>query len=164
MREVTNFLRANDVYFLLGLSLLTLILLISSISTSRKLAGLNRRRNAKLEEGRLGDILDCLMDQSTSLSEVRARLDQVDSRQCEHGQALMRSLSSLGLVRFNAFDDVGGEQSFAVVLLDSDRNGIAFSSLYGRQDCRVYAKAICNGQGERPLSAEEQQALANAIK
>lgn len=164
MREVVDFFKANDAYFLFGLSVLSLILLISNIVLSRKLGRLNRRRNAKLEEGRLGDVLDCIMDQSTSLSEARARLDEIHSLQGEHEQALKRAMSNVGITRFNAFDDVGGEQSFAVALLDSDRNGVVLSSLYGRQDSRVYAKAIYNGQGERPLSAEEQQALAKALK
>lgn len=164
MREVADFLKANDAYFLLGLSVLSVALLVGNISTSRKLAKLTRRRNVRLEDGRLGDILDCLTDQSAALGDVRARLDEVHSLQSEHGQALTRTLSNVGITRFNAFDDVGGEQSFAVVLLDSERNGVAFSSLYGRQDSRVYAKAISNGQGERPLSSEEQQALAQALK
>jgi hypothetical protein len=76
----------------------------------------------------------------------------------------MRCLKKVGIVRYNAFDDVGGEQSFAVALLDSDANGVVISGLYGRQDSRVYAKAIYKGQGERPLSDEEQQALGKALK
>ena len=164
MREIMSFLRANDAYFLLGLSGLSLILIACNISVYRKLAGLNRRRNVKLEDGRVGDILDCLMDQSTGMSTLREGLDGAKATQTEQGQALARCLSNVGMVRFNAFDDVGGEQSFAVVLLDSERNGVALSSVYGRQDSRVYAKAICKGQGERPLSTEEQQALAKALK
>lgn len=164
MREIFHFVRANDPYFMLGLCVLSLILVIVDISLSRKLGSLNRRRNAKLEEGRVGDILDCLADQSNSLAGVSARLDGIDSRQTALQEALRQALSNRGIVRFNAFSDVGGEQSFAVALLDSNRNGVVLSSVYGRQDSRVYAKAIVNGQGERPLSEEEQQALAKALK
>jgi hypothetical protein len=164
MREVADFLKANDAYFLLGLSALSLILIICTASMSRRLTQISRRRNARLEDGRLGDIIDCLNDQSQALSSVQTQLEEVRIKQSEHGQAIVPCLSNIGIVRFNAFDDVGGDQSFAVVLLDSDRNGVAFSSLYGRQDSRIYAKAIYNGEGERPLSAEEQQALAKALK
>lgn len=164
MREVADFLKANDAYFLLGLSALSLILLICTVTMFRKLARIGRRRNVRLEDGRLGDIIDCLNDQSSVLSSLQTQLEDVRTKQSEHGQALVPCLSNVGVVRFNAFDDVGGDQSFAVVLLDSDKNGVAFSSLYGRQDSRIYAKAIYNGEGERPLSAEEQQALAKALK
>ena len=164
MREVVQFLRANDAYFLLGQSVLSLILLVICVSLFRKLGSLSRRRNAKLEEGRLGDILDCLMDQSAALATVSGRLDEISSRQSDQQEALRQSLSHVGIVRFNAFSDVGGEQSFAVAMLDSNRNGVVLSSVYGRQDSRVYAKAIVNGQGERALSDEEQQALAKALE
>jgi hypothetical protein len=164
MREVIDFFKANDANFLLALSALGLVLLICFATVSRKLGRLNRRRSAKLEEGRVGDIVDCLADQSDALSRVQEQLAEIQTMQSRQGQDLQRCLTNVGVVRFNAFDDVGGEQSFAVVLLDSDRNGVAFSSLYGRQDSRVYAKAISNGQGERTLSNEEQQALAKALK
>jgi len=164
MREVVGFLRANDAYFLLGLSSLTLILLVCTISLARKLAGLSRRRNVKLEEGRLSDILDCIEDNSNAIASVRAQLEDARTALSRQGTTLEGCLKNIGVVRFNAFEDVGGEQSFAIVMLDSEANGVALSCLYGRQDSRVYAKAICKGQGERPLSDEEQQALAKALK
>ena len=163
MREVVDFLQANEAYFLLGLSILTLVLLICTITLARKLARLSRRRNAKLEDGRVSDIVDCLGDNSNAISDVHIRLEDARAALSEQGKTLEACLKRVGIVRFNAFDDAGGEQSFAVVLLDSDANGVALSSLYGRQESRVYAKAIFKGQGERPLSDEEQQALAKAL-
>lgn len=164
MREVTEFLRANDAYVLLGLSVLSLVLIICTASMYRKLARISRRRGAKLEEGRIGDIVDCLTDQSGALSSLQARIEEIRAEQSEQARTLAQCLKNVGIVRYNAFDDVGGEQSFAVVLLDSEHNGVALSSLYGRQDSRVYAKAVHGGQGERPLSDEEQKALAKALK
>jgi hypothetical protein len=67
------------------------------------------------------------------------------------------------VVRFNAFDDIGGEQSFAVALLDANGNGVVLSSLYGRQDSRLYAKTIAGGEPDRPLSSEEKRALDQAL-
>ena len=164
MREAVDFLQANDAWFLFGLCILSLILLISTVSLTRKLARLSRRRNAKLDEGRLGDIVDCLADHSDMLTNAQSAVDDLRAMQAEQGKTLEGCMARVGIVRYNAFDDVGGEQSFAVVLLDSKSNGVALSGLYGRQDSRVYAKAIYAGQGERPLTDEEQQALAKALK
>jgi hypothetical protein len=163
LRELTHFLQANDAYFLLGLSLLSLILLIGTISLAAKLRKLGRKRNSKLQGDRLGDILDCLTDQQEALERLDKQLADVLTRQFEQAESLAKCLKNVGIVRFNAFDDVGGEQSFAVVMLDPDRNGVALSSIYGRQDSRVYAKAVAKGQGERPLSDEEQKALDSAL-
>ncbi len=67
-----------------------------------------------------------------------------------------------GLERYDAFQDVGGEQSFSLVLLDERGDGLVMSSVYSRSDVRVYAKSIQNGQPSHKLSGEEQKALAAA--
>ena len=63
--------------------------------------------------------------------------------------ALTWCVQRVGMARFDAFDDVGGEQSFALALLDANNTGVVVTSLYGRQDCRVYIKGINKGEGER---------------
>ncbi len=71
-------------------------------------------------------------------------------------------LRRVGLVRFNPFEDTGGNQSFALALLDSDDDGIVISSLHARGVTRVYAKAVSRGRPEATLSVEEAQAVAMA--
>jgi len=163
MREVFDFLRAYDAHFLLGLSALSLILLIFSILVSRKLSKLSRRYNTKLMDGSVGEIVDCLAQQTKAITAIEARLDEIGAKQAEQAEAIARCVQKVGMVRFDAFDDVGGEQSFAVVFLDGNGSGVAMSSLYGRQDSRLYAKGISNGEGERALSDEEQAALGKAL-
>ncbi len=164
MHEVASFIEANNVYFLLGLSALSLLLLIFTLVLWRKQVGFIRRRDRRLEDGRVGDIIDFLNSLAGGVENLQHQIDGLRAIQDEQGRALSSCISNVGVVRFDAFDDVGGEQSFAIVMLDSAKNGVAFSSLYGRQDSRVYAKAIYGGQGERPLSTEEQQALSKALK
>jgi hypothetical protein len=65
----------------------------------------------------------------------------------------------LGLVRYDAFDDVGGAQSFALAVCDDRGNGFLLNGIVGRSDCRVYCKALQNGGAERNLSPEESRAL-----
>ncbi|HKG56390.1 MAG TPA: DUF4446 family protein, partial [Candidatus Limnocylindrales bacterium] len=69
----------------------------------------------------------------------------------------------IGLVRFNPFEDTGGNQSFAVALLDAHGDGFVLSSLHGRGGTRVYAKALTNGRSESTLSGEESEALRLAL-
>jgi hypothetical protein len=68
----------------------------------------------------------------------------------------------LGLIRYDAFDDIGGAQSFALAIYDDKGDGAVLTSLVGRADCRVYAKPISNGRSERTLSQEEQRAIQDA--
>jgi len=70
----------------------------------------------------------------------------------------------LQLVRFNPFNDVGGDQSFILCLLDKTNTGVIITSLHTRDSTRVYAKAIKNGSCEsQSLSKEETKALIKTI-
>lgn len=68
----------------------------------------------------------------------------------------------LGIVRYDAFEEVGGAQSFAFALYDDRGDGVILTSLVGRADCRVYGKPLSRGRSERTLSQEEQRAIDEA--
>lgn len=75
-----------------------------------------------------------------------------------------KSIQKVGMVRFNPFNDVGGNQSFSIALLDLENNGIIITSLFGRDGTRVYSKKVKIGKSESFLSEEENDALNKAIK
>jgi hypothetical protein len=73
------------------------------------------------------------------------------------------SLQKVGVVRFNPFKDMGGDQSFSIALLDFQNNGLVISSIYSREGNRVYTKPIKNGESEYQLSDEEKEAISRAM-
>lgn len=78
-------------------------------------------------------------------------------------QELEKSARHIGVVRFNAFQEAGGEQSFAVALLNDKKDGMVLSSLHNRESNRVYAKIIKNGESSHHLSEEEKEAITQAL-
>lgn len=94
---------------------------------------------------------------------LRARLHRLEARLDECLARLEGSLQRVGLVRFDAFPDVGGQQSFAVALLDDRGDGILLSSLFGREQSWTYAKPVRGGSSPYPLSPEEREAIARAL-
>lgn len=72
------------------------------------------------------------------------------------------AIRHLGLVRYDAFGDVGGRQSWSVALLDDDGNGVVLTAIHGRSEARSYAKSIADWRSEQPMSPEEQDAVASA--
>ncbi len=68
----------------------------------------------------------------------------------------------VGFVRYNAFDDVGSDLSYALALLTRDGNGVVLSSIYSREETRTYGKAVDNFQSAQDASAEEKMAIAKA--
>ena len=69
----------------------------------------------------------------------------------------------MGVVRFNPFADTGGDQSFAIALLDAEGNGLVLSSLHSRADTRIFAKQVQAGRSRHQLSDEEQDAIRKAL-
>lgn len=84
-------------------------------------------------------------------------------RQEELFALLGRSARNLGVVRYDAFDDMGGKMSFSAALLDDHGNGLVLTSINARAESRAYAKPIKGGTSEHNLSGEEQRAIASAL-
>lgn len=83
----------------------------------------------------------------------------------EAGDAAKSHLQKMGFVRFNPFNDTGGDQSFCLAILDGHDTGIVISSLHSREQTRIYAKRIVAGKTEGvELSREEAEALNRALK
>jgi hypothetical protein len=68
-------------------------------------------------------------------------------------------IQKVGVVRYNAFDDVGSDLCFSVALLDNNDDGVVISSLYARDSSTTYAKPIIRGKSKYALSAEEIKAI-----
>lgn len=74
------------------------------------------------------------------------------------------SIQKVGIVRYNAFRDVGSDLSFAVALLDRNNNGVVLNGIYGSESSNIYAKPIKMGTSSYQLSNEEIQAIEMAEK
>jgi hypothetical protein len=140
---------------LLWVLLLTLLLV--------RVRSLNRRLQ-RLTAGATGVSLErVLVDHLARVEEVDTRQRQVEQRVSALEHRIPLCVQHVGLVRYDAFEDVGGQQSFSLAMLDALQNGIILTSVYSRSDVRVYAKAVRQGKPSHPLSEEEQRALRNAL-
>jgi hypothetical protein len=103
----------------------------------------------------------------TLLAAVEANQRDIRDLQSEFKLASIESrthFKRMGIVRYNAFDGVAGQQSYSLCLLDENRNGILISNLVGTNFSRSYAVEVKTGEPARPLGEEEKEALANATK
>ncbi len=98
------------------------------------------------------------MDRVEQLTHGMAqRVDAVEAQQPYHVQ-------HIGVIRFNPFQDKGGDQSFVVAILDGHADGAVITSLSARTDTRIYAKPVIGGQSTHALTNEEKEAIARAMK
>ncbi len=128
----------------------------------RRAAELGRRLDS-LTRGADGQDLEAVLrTHLATVVDVDAEVDRLVGRTAALERDARKAFQRIGLVRFNPFEDTGGNQSFAVVLLDADEDGVVLSSLHARGGTRIYAKAVAGGRPEATLSDEESQALALA--
>jgi hypothetical protein len=100
------------------------------------------------------------------LEEVRGLQGDVEAladRQREFAKTLAGSTGNVGLVRYDAFEDMGGQMSFSAALLDDFGNGVVVTAINGRTEARTYAKVVENGGSGHNLSPEEQEAISGAM-
>lgn len=138
---------------------LLLLLIMQSVRVSRVRKSINRLMTgaggANLEEGmhRLLDQLDEIRKQHSDQQFMINRLAQRIAAQC----------GNVAVIRYNAFGDVGSDLSFSVAMLDDAQNGVVITSIFGREESRVYAKPIVAGTSSYSLSEEEQAAIKKAM-
>jgi hypothetical protein len=138
-----------------------LLLLVAMVLARRvgrvdaRLRGLTRGDDGVDLEGVLGAHLDKVYVLGREVERLNARAGALE-------KVSPRTFQRVGLVRFNPFEDTGGNQSFALALLDAEGNGLVLSSLHARSGTRVYAKAIREGRSEAALSEEETAAIKQA--
>lgn len=75
---------------------------------------------------------------------------------------LKKSIRGVETIRFNPFPDQGSNQSFAIGILNEEKDGVVISSLYSRERMSIFAKPIKNGKSEYELSEEEKEAVKKA--
>jgi hypothetical protein len=95
-------------------------------------------------------------DLHRAVDEVAAGLSRVDRR-------VDRSVTNTAVVRYDAYEGTGGQQSASVALLDATRTGTVVTAIQGRDYARIYVKDLDRGRSSVALSPEEQEAVDRAM-
>ena len=124
---------------------------------------INKKFDLLLEKGKLKDLKEVLFKQIDKTKNQEEIIDGIIARVKNLENISEKTFQKIGVVRFNPFNNLGGNQSFAIALLDRQNNGFVISSLFIKEGSRVYAKLIKEGKSEHSLSGEEQEALKRAM-
>jgi hypothetical protein len=111
-----------------------------------------------------GERLEAVVEgQARSIQRLEAAVRQLAMGERRLGEFVEGAVQHIGVVRFDAFEDMGGRLSFSAALLDGHGDGVVITSINGRQDARCYAKRVENGTSIHNLSDEEEQAIREAL-
>ncbi len=150
-------------WIVVGVAAVTLVLLVVTVVLALRLRRLRASYAAVLEPERGEDLFDVLGRYRDEVGGLRDDVRIVHGN-TEHLRELLRStVSRVGVVRYDAFDDMGGALSFSAALLDEGGNGVVISTINGRSEARTYAKAVSAGASEHHLTPEEEEAIETAV-
>ncbi len=116
--------------------------------------------------GKLADdrqAVQLLTRHDQAIARLKAAARQLAGEQRRQAEALMAAVQRIGLVRYDAFEDMGGHLSFSAALLDANGDGVVITSINGRQDTRCYAKPVESWTSKHNLSEEEEAAIQQAL-
>ena len=161
--DLNAFLEPYFGAIVVGLVVAGLLLLLLAILEARRIARLQERLEG-LTRGASGRSIEAILEAHLEkVFQVARELDELSARSAILEGNSRRAIQRIGLVRFNPFEETGGNQSFAFALLDARGDGFVVSSLHSRSGTRVYAKALAAGRADSELSTEEVQAVEQAL-
>ena len=140
--------------------LFILLLLINGL----RLQKLLKRYRTMLAGNQGKNLEEILLDLVERMKMAETKIESMEIRIAAMEKEATQYIQRWAFQRYKAFANIGGDQSFSFVLLDRNGDGVMLSSIYGRDESRVYAKSISGGKANYPLSDEEQEVLAAAIQ
>lgn len=162
MKDIFVFIKQNAeiiVFYSGVVSILSLIILCIQGAKVSKL----KKKYEILSNNITGKNIEEIIHQYyEKIDNLDIRMNKMDLLVEEIQNKLLCSIQKVGVVQYNAFDDIGGGLSFSIALLDEKNTGFVLTSIYSRNNSAVYGKPIKNGKSSHTLSAEELQALDRA--
>lgn len=153
----------DPLYILIGFAIFDMLMFIIAIVIMTKLGKLKKRYNIFMQ-GEDAKSLEKLI--SAKLNEIEV-LKSSDIKNKEDikmiSETLLLTLKKVGIIKYDAFNEMGGKLSFAVALLNEKNDGFVINAMHSREGCYTYIKEIINGESYIILGEEEKQALDEAI-
>jgi Protein of unknown function (DUF4446) len=147
-----------------GVALIAVILCVALAVNLRRL---RRAQRVLLGEQDERDVVAHAADMQDAFQALREYVEdagqRLDARLAQLEAVLRGTIAHRALVRYDAYNELSGQQSMSIALLDEEQSGIVLSCIHHRDTARVYAKQLHRGQGELELSPEEAEAVRVAL-
>jgi hypothetical protein len=127
-----------------------------------KLRAVRVAQQVVLAGGR-ADLVDFAVSLQARIDDLHRAVDEIAGGLARVDRRVDGSLSKTSIVRYDAFQQKGGEQSSTIALLDGERTGLVISAIQGRDYARIYMKELDRGRASVALSPEELEAVERAM-
>ncbi len=164
MNNVIEIINSNSAYIILGLAGASFVFLICIITLLVKQRKLNKKYK-KFMTGASGENLEAqVIARFADIDKLKADTNKINVELAKVKDNLLITYQKVGVVKYDAFKEMGGKLSFVLALLDKSNNGILLNSVHSsREGCYTYLKEIIKGESFLELSEDEKKALNQAI-
>ena len=157
--EGANLALSNNLTVVIAVLVLVIMILAGLLfSVKGKLNALQAKYDY-FTQGKEANIDVVLTDTLTELHKTQAELAELQAKHAKLQAQVQGCLQNVKLIRYDAFDAMGGEMSYSLLLTDAKKDGILLTSIYGREESRSYVKYIKEGKSSYPLAEEEKKLL-----
>lgn len=163
MNKLIDNIQAYSGVLLIMLLIVVVILLVCVFNLSLGLNRLNRKYNLFMK-GKDAQSLEKLFKRKFDMIEKLASNSEINAENIQKLEKLYdNSLHKYGIMKYDAFEDMGGKLSFVLAMLDKNNTGFLLNAIHSRENCFLYIKEIVNGESYVMLSEEEVEALKRAV-
>ncbi len=148
-------------------AIVAVVALVGCIALMLSVRSLRRAQRIVLGDGQEQDVVAHAAAMQEAFEALRGDVDEIaarlDGRLAGVETALRGAIAHRALVRYDAYNELSGQQSMSIALLDHEQSGIVLSCIHHRDQARVYGKQVRGGRGELELSPEEAEAVRLAL-
>ncbi len=163
MSSIFNNLGIDIGYIIIALMALVIVLLVFVIILLVKVKQMNTRYQ-KFMKGKNGEELEQVIYERFGELDIMQKIASQHANEIKNLKRQFRSsFSKYGMIKYDAFKEMGGTLSFALALLTERNNGFIINCMHSREGCYTYIKEIINGESYIALSEEEKESLQSAI-
>ena len=138
------------------------LVLVIALFLWRRVARIRSAQSVLLGNG-TADLLEFAVSLQARIDDLHRAVDEVAAGLSRVDRRVDGSLTNTAVVRYDAYEGTGGQQSASVALLDATRTGTVFTAIQGRDYARIYVKDLDRGRSSVALSPEEQEAVDRAM-
>lgn len=158
MEAFLEFIKTDN--FILWSAIINIILLLVVLILIVVVININKKYLSFMKKIGKGENLDTMLKEYLKdVAAIKQDNSEIKAYYTKLDYDIGSSIQKIGLVRYNAFQNVGSDLSFALALLDRENNGVVLNGLYGADSSNIYAKPVKNGTSSYKLSEEEEEAI-----
>lgn len=160
---ISEYLGFDSDYIIIGLAVVVLILLILTIVNIVQMKKLKKSYKVFMTGKGAKNLEDTLIKRLNQVDALIESNDENNKNIKELFSDMQITYQKMGLIKYDAFNEMGGKLSFSLAMLDKRNNGFIINAMHTREGCYTYIKEIVDGNSIIVLSEEEQKALNRAM-